>query len=237
MIYNPPLKEAVLIKRYKRFLADIRLPNGSVVTIHCPNTGSMLNCAQPDSRVWYSTSDSKTRKYPNTWEVVENEQGQKIGINTAMANRLVEEAIRAGNVESLSDYLSIQREVPYGAEKSRVDLVLSGSAMHADCYVEIKNVTLLSEPGLGAFPDAVSTRAHKHLRELMQVKKQGFRALLIYCVQHEGINKVVPAAWIDPQYAQLLMQAKAVGVEVLALKARFALNEIVLEKAIPVGAL
>lgn len=236
MIYSPPLQEALLIKRYKRFLADIRLPDGTVRTIHCPNTGAMTGCAQPDSRVWYSTSDSKTRKYPNTWEIVESEQGHKIGINTGFANRLVEEAILAGKVDSLSSYRSIKREVRYGAENSRVDLVLCDSETQADCYVEIKNVTLLCEQGLGAFPDAVSTRAHKHLRELMQVKKKGLRALLIYCVQHEGIERVVPAAWIDQQYSELLTQAKKEGVEVIALKAKFSSNEIILDAEISVHA-
>lgn len=236
MIYDPPLQSAVLIKRYKRFLADVRLSDGTILTMHCPNTGSMLNCAEPGSRVWYSTSSRKGRKYPNTWEIVENAQGAKIGINTGIANYIVEEALLAGGVASVAAYESVRREVPYGKEGSRADFLLSNSSIHGqpDCYVEVKNVTLLCDLGLGAFPDSVSTRAHKHLRELIEVKRKGFRALLIYCVQHEGIERVVPAQWIDPTYAQLLEQAKEAGVEVIALGAQFRPNEIVLSASIPV---
>jgi sugar fermentation stimulation protein A len=237
MIFDPPLQSAVLIKRYKRFLADVQLSDGTTLTIHCPNTGSMLHCAEPGSRAWYSTSASKGRKYPNTWEIVENAQGARIGINTGIANKLVEEAVLAGRIESLAAYQTIRREVPYGVEGSRVDFLLSDSSIHGqpDCYVEVKNVTLLCKQGLGAFPDSVSTRAHKHLRELIDVTRQGQRALLIYCVQHEGIERVVPAEWIDPKYAQLLTRAKEAGVEVIALGARFKRNEIVLETSISVG--
>ncbi|MDX1491175.1 MAG: DNA/RNA nuclease SfsA [Pseudohongiellaceae bacterium] len=234
MKFPSALQQAVLIKRYKRFLADVRLADGSEMTIHCPNTGSMLNCAEANSLVWYSTSENKKRKYPHTWEIVQDSSGARIGINTGLANRLVAEALERGKIEALTGYEKVQAEVKYGQEGSRVDFLLSAEE-RPDCYIEVKNLTLMLEPGLGAFPDAVSTRAHKHLRELMEMKSQGYRAVLLYCVQHEGIQQVKPAAAIDPQYAQLLKQAKNAGVEVVALRARFSANEITLEESIPVS--
>ena len=225
---------AVLIQRYKRFLADVILPNGETVTVHCPNTGSMKNCIQPMSTCWYSTSTSATRKYPNTLEIVTTPSGDLAGINTARSNSLVETAICNGVISELQGYENIRREVVYGNEKSRVDFVLERGA--EKCFVEVKNVTLMEAKGQGLFPDAVSERGTKHLRELMQMVREGHRAVLLYCVQHTGIEWVEPADVIDPLYGKTLREAMAVGVEVIAYGAelRPELGRIVLQKKLTV---
>lgn len=212
-----PLYPAVLRKRYKRFLADILLPDGRELTIHCPNTGSMKNCVVPDSPCWYSVSDSKTRKYPQTLELVTTPGNHLAGINTARANELVDLAIRAGVISELQGYLSLQREQVYGQEKSRIDFLLGENPADARlCYVEVKNVTLMETACEGFFPDAVSERGTKHLRELMMMVRQGHRAVLLFCVQHTGIKRVRPADHIDKLYGATLREAKVAGVEVLA---------------------
>lgn len=235
------LYPALLLKRYKRFLADIRLPDGRELTVHCPNTGSMKNCVLPESPCWYSASDSKTRKYPYTLEVVTTPGNHYAGINTSLTNSLVEQAIRAGVIAELRGYALLQREQVYGQEKSRIDFLLSEreTLINKDarkCYVEVKNVTLMEAEGEGFFPDAVSMRGSKHLRELMGVHAQGHRAVLIFCVQHTGIQTVRAAAHIDAVYAETLRIAQAAGVEVFAYGAviKPAQNMIVLERALPV---
>lgn len=232
MKYQPPLKPATLLRRYKRFLADITLANGEEVTIHCPNTGSMKNCIVEGSPCWYSVSDNPKRKYPYTWELATTPSGHLAGINTGLANKLVKEAIENGLVSELSGYDQLRSEVKYGEEKSRIDFLLTGEGRR-DCYVEVKSVTLMEESGQGLFPDAVSQRGSKHLRELMAMVEQGHRAVLFYCVQHTGIERVSPAAQIDPVYAQTLAQAIDAGVEVIAYKARISPEEISLVDAIP----
>jgi sugar fermentation stimulation protein A len=208
------LFNAQLIQRYKRFLADVLLPSGETITLHCPNTGSMKNCIQPMSPCWYSTSVSATRKYPNTLEIVTTSSGDLAGINTSRSNALVEAAIRAGVISELQGYDTIRREVIYGSEKSRVDFVLERG--DEKCFVEVKNVTLMEAKGQGLFPDAVSERGTKHLRELMQMVREGHRAVLLFCVQHTGIEWVEPADAIDPVYGKTLREAIANGVEVIA---------------------
>lgn len=205
---------AQLIQRYKRFLADVILPSGETITVHCPNTGSMKNCVQPMSPCWYSTSASATRKYPNTLEIVTTPSGDLAGINTSRSNGLVEAAIRAGVISELQAYDNIRREVVYGSEKSRVDFVLERG--DEKCFVEVKNVTLMETKGQGLFPDAVSERGTKHLRELMQMVREGHKAVLLFCVQHTGIEWVEPADAIDPLYGKTLREAMASGVEVIA---------------------
>ncbi|WP_394130434.1 DNA/RNA nuclease SfsA [Shewanella maritima] len=216
MKHSPALQSGRLIKRYKRFLTDIVTDGGQHITIHCPNTGSMRNCLFEGNRVWYSTSDNPKRKYPHTFELMEDNQGHLIGINTGNANALAEQAINNGTIEELRDYEKLQREVKYGDEKSRIDILLT-SQLRPKCYIEVKSCTLL-EDGQGYFPDAVTTRGQKHLRELMAMVQQGHRAVLLFVVQHGGISTVKAAAHIDPQYADLLMQALDKGVEVLAYK-------------------
>jgi sugar fermentation stimulation protein A len=216
MKFTPELKSGVLIKRYKRFLADIMLPNGQAITIHCPNTGSMKNCLFPGEKVWFSTSDNPKRKYAHTWEIMQTDQQQLIGINTNRANALAEEAIHQQVITELQGYDRLKREVKYGNENSRIDILLT-SQNRPECYIEVKSCTLL-EGQEGYFPDAVTTRGQKHLRELSHMVALGHRAILLFVVQHSGITSVRPARHIDPQYADLLQQAVSNGVEVLAYK-------------------
>jgi len=236
MKFTPRLQQATLIRRYKRFLADVVLPDGSLETLHCPNTGAMLGCAAAGSRVWYSRSVSPTRKYPCTWELVEVESGHLAGINTGLANRLVEEALLAGGLAPLQGYAVLQREVRCGDENSRIDFLLSGHAERPGdaCYVEVKSVTLGLGNGIGAFPDAVTARGARHLRELVALRRQGHRAVLLFCVQHGGIERVRPAFEIDPVYARTLQEAQESGVELLAWRARLNPEEILLDTQVPV---
>jgi len=239
----PRFYPALLLKRYKRFLADIRLPDGTELTIHCPNTGSMKNCMLPESPCWYSISESKTRKYPQTLEVVSTPGGHLAGINTARTNQLVEQALSEQVIVELRGYQTLRREVVYGSENSRIDFLLNDKELlsqHSDdarlCYLEVKNVTLMEAEGEGYFPDAVSERGSKHLRELMAMVEQGYRAVLLFCVQHTGIQSVRAAAHIDPVYAATLHAARAIGVEVIAYSARIQpeQNIIKLDRCLPV---
>lgn len=232
MKFSPPLQQATLLKRYKRFLADIRLDNGEETTIHCPNTGSMKNCWEAETPCWYSVSDNPKRKYPFTWEIATTPAGDLAGINTGRANALVVEAINDGVVTELQGYDELRTEVKYGEENSRIDILLSGE--QGQCYVEIKNCTLLEDDNKGYFPDAVSTRGTKHLRELIAMVEAGHRAVLLFCVQHSGIKSVAPAAHIDAAYAETFAEAVNAGVEVLAYRAQMSAEEIKLVQALPV---
>ncbi len=221
MKFANPLIPGKLIKRYKRFLADVQLQDGSEVTAHCPNTGSMLGCQPESARVWLSASDNPKRKLRYTWELVETSPGVMACINTARPNHQAREAIEAGWIPELAGYTVIRPEVRYGQEKSRIDLHLSGHGTLPDAWVEVKNVTLC-EAGVGYFPDAVTTRGQKHLRELIAQVEAGERAVLLFCVNHTGILSVRSADHIDPVYGALLNDAVAAGVEVLAWKAELA---------------
>ncbi len=235
MKFQPPLEKAILLRRYKRFLADVELSDGSVITVHCPNTGSMQRCIVEGGPCWLSTSDNPKRKYRHTWEIATVPGGFKAGINTHRANALALEAINNGLVRELADYTQQQQEVRYGQENSRIDIFLSAHpADERDCYVEVKSVTLGIPKGLGLFPDAVSKRGTKHLRELMHIRASGCRAVLFFCVQHTGIKQVAPAENIDPEYAATLREAVAAGVEVIAYRAKISAREITLTNAVPV---
>ncbi|MCM2327830.1 MAG: DNA/RNA nuclease SfsA [Lysobacter sp.] len=236
MIFPAPLVEGTLLRRYKRFLADVELASGGTVTAACPNTGSMLGCCEPGSRVWLSESDSPTRKYRHTWELVEAGPGGRavmVGINTGLPNRLVAEAIGAGVIGELSGYGTIRREVPFGEERSRIDLVLEGPGREA-CYVEVKNVTAAISGGVALFPDAVSARGTRHLRELMRLRAQGLRPVLVFCVQRGDVDEVRPADAIDPLYGRTLREAVDAGVEVMAWRARVSTRAIAIEAPLPV---
>ena len=213
------LQVGVLRKRYKRFLADITTEAGETITIHCPNTGSMKNCQEPGSKVWYSDSENPKRKYVCTWDFVEVDKSHIVGINTGLANKLVHEAIASDRIDELAGYESLRTEVAYGEQKSRIDLLLEGTASDpaALCYVEVKNVSLGLGDGLGSFPDAVTTRGQKHLQELLHMHTLGHRAVLLFCVQHSGIQRITPADNIDPEYGRLLREVVSKGVEVLDL--------------------
>ena len=236
MQFNPPLESATLIKRYKRFLTDIKLPDGSERTIHCANTGAMTGCATPGNTVWYSTSDNAKRKYPNSWEISETDKGHRICVNTARANQLAVEAIENGTIVELLGYNALRTEVKYGSENSRIDILLEDSEKPL-CYIEVKSVTLLDEQetsteGQGFFPDAVTTRGQKHLRELTEMVESGNRAVLLFTVLHSGIEKVSAAHHIDAKYSLLLKQAQDAGVEVLCYKAELSSTQIQLKQAV-----
>ncbi|KWU00589.1 MULTISPECIES: DNA/RNA nuclease SfsA [Vibrio] len=242
MHFNPPLEPATLIKRYKRFLTDIKLPDGSERTIHCANTGAMTGCATPGNTVWYSTSDNAKRKYPNSWEISETDKGHRICVNTARANQLAVEAIENGTIVELLGYNALRTEVKYGSENSRIDILLEDNEK-PPCYIEVKSVTLLDEQltstkqesstkGQGFFPDAVTTRGQKHLRELTEMVESGNRAILLFTVLHSGIEKVSAAHHIDAKYSLLLKQAQDAGVEVLCYKAELSSTQIQLKQAV-----
>ena len=232
------LQEGVLLKRYKRFLADITNQEGESITIHCPNTGSMKNCQEPGSRIWYSDSENPKRKYACTWELVEVESKHIVGINTGLANKLVREAIASNRIEELMAYKSLRTEVAYGEQKSRIDLLLEGTEKDLDalCYVEVKNVSFGVGDGLGSFPDAVTTRGQKHLQELLHMHSLGYRAVLLFCVQHSGIQRIIPADNIDPEYGRLLREVVSKGVEVIAYRADFDVQNslVTLREKVPV---
>lgn len=239
MNFSQALIEGRLLRRYKRFLADVELDNGECITAHTANTGAMTGCSTPGSRVWLSRSDNPKRKYPHTWELVEALPGVLCGINTQLSNKLVREAIEAGRIDELHDYTKVRSEVPYGVENSRIDLLLEADTLSASCYVEVKNVTLVEhatgvEQGIGYFPDAVSARGSKHLRELMAMVAAGQRAVIFYCVQREDCHEVRPADHIDTVYGQTLREALAAGVEALAYRADVSPTGIVLNKRLPV---
>lgn len=233
MQFDPPLKPARLIARYKRFLADVVTPEGETLTIHCANTGAMTGCATPGDTVWYSTSHSVTRKYPHSWELTETQQGHWICVNTLRANQLVREALARAALPELSAYSHCQAEVKYGTEKSRIDFLLQAEG-RSNCYIEVKSVTLLQH-GKGYFPDAVTARGQKHLRELSTIVAEGHRAVMLFAVLHTGIEDVSPARHIDAHYAELLVQAQRCGVEVLAYQAQITPEQMLLTRAINVS--
>ena len=225
----PPLQPGLLVRRYQRFLADIQLPDGSLITVHCPNSGSMRGCALPGSPVFISRSANPTRKYPYTWELVHADGGW-VGINTGLPNQLVREGIEQGIVAELQGYDSIRGEVRYGAN-SRIDLLLGSPGRL--CYVEVKNVTLV-EDGAALFPDAVTTRGQKHLAELAVMVAQGHRAVNFFVVQRGDGDWLGPADRIDPAYGRMLREAAAAGVELLAYRAVVTPEEVRLTSRLPV---
>ena len=232
MKFSTPLIKGTLIKRYKRFLADVTLESGEIITAHTPNTGSMRGCCTPGSRVYLRNSKNSKRKYPLSWEMIEVAPQILVGINTHLSNHLVEEAIQNGVIEPLADYSKIKREVKYGEENSRIDLLLTEGEL-PNCYVEVKNVTLV-EDKIAYFPDAVSARGTKHLRELMAMRQQGHRAVLLFCLQRNDAIEVRPADNIDALYGQTLRQAFAHGVEILAYAATLSEHAITLDHPVPV---
>jgi sugar fermentation stimulation protein A len=239
VIFEHPLQEAILLRRYKRFLADVRRPDGSEFTLHCPNTGAMTHCQGEGWRVWYTDSRNPKRKYACTWQLVEDADGCLIGINSALANTLVGEALERNAIGELAGYSSHRREVAYGEQNSRIDFLLSGAdraASRRDCLVEVKSLTLRTQNGLGVFPDAVTTRGQKHLQELTTEAKRGKRAVLLFCVQHTGIERVSVAREIDAEYARLLDAAVREGVEVFAYGVAIepAENALILTASLPV---
>jgi sugar fermentation stimulation protein A len=233
MKFDKPLITGTLLKRYKRFLADVQMDCGNVVTAHTPNTGSMMGCSEPGSRVWLSDSGNTKRKYPLSWELVESQGDTLVGINTGLSNRLVREAIEQGVVRELQGYDRIRAEVRYGDENSRIDLLLEQHGTEPDCYVEVKNVTL-ADGSSALFPDAVSTRGTKHLRELITMVRGGYRASMCFCIQRGDVLDMRPADAVDPEYGKTLRQAQGEGVEIFAYRADVTPESIELTSAVPV---
>ncbi len=212
MEFPDPLVPGRLVRRYKRFLADVELADGEVVVAHCANPGAMLGLTEPGAEVWLSPARNPARKLRYTWELIRAD-GALVGINTAHPNAIVAEAISAGRVPELADFMTLRREVKYG-KNSRIDILLEredGGPVH----VEVKNVHLCREPGLAEFPDSVTTRGAKHLVELGDVFAAGGRAVMFYLVQREDCKRFGLAGDIDPGYAVAFAEARARGVEAL----------------------
>ena len=223
MRFKSRLIRGALIQRYKRFLADVRLENGEIVTAHCTNTGSMMGCKEPGSSVYISRSDNLNRKLLYTWELIKTDSTW-VGINTLHPNKLVPEAVQSGVIAELSGYPSIRREVKVSAH-TRLDLCLEGP--NGNCFIEVKNVTLAMN-GTAAFPDAVSERGTKHLKALMRLKRQGHRAAIVFVIQRGDCSTFRPADEIDSEYGRWLRKAVKAGVEALPYRAKVTAREIVL---------
>ena len=216
MLLPSPLIRGKLIKRYKRFLADIELENGDMITAHCANPGGMIGLKDPGIDVWLSQSDNTKRKLKYSWELCRVGSAM-VGINTAHPNAIVEEAIRAGKVPELAGYETLKREVKYG-KNSRIDILLS-DPVKGLCYVEVKNVHLKRDdtvPGLAEFPDAVTARGAKHLDEMADMVADGHRAVMFYLIQRDDCDRFALASDIDPHYAARFAAATSAGVEALA---------------------
>lgn len=236
MKFATPLIPGTLVQRYKRFLCDVRLADGTTITATCPNTGSMKGLTEPGSRVWLSESDSATRKYRHTWELIENDMGAGptlVGINTNHPNAIVTEAISAGKIDDLKGFGSLRREVKYGVN-SRIDILLEGGIGGRIAYVEIKNVHLMRKAGLAEFPDSKTERGVKHLEELANMVAEGHRGVMLYLVQRADATAFDLARDIDPAYAAAFVRAKAAGVEAMAYRCRLTPEDITLDKEIPI---
>ena len=236
MRFPNPVIRGTLIQRYKRFLADVRLDDGRTITATCPNTGSMMGLSMPGSIVWLSESDSPTRKYRFTWEMVEADLGYGstlVGINTQHPNRLVAEAVAARRIRQLAGYPGLRREVRYG-ESSRIDILLE-CATKGLCYVEIKNVHLSRRHGLAEFPDSVTVRGTKHLAEMTKMVRAGHRAVMVFLIQRNDAKKLALARDVDANYGAVFDAAMTAGVEAIALRCRLSTEEIVVDRLVPIA--
>ncbi len=211
MRFQTPLVPAVLIRRYKRFLADIRLEDGREVTAHCANPGSMMGLAEPGMRIWLEPNDDPKKKLKYGWRLVEHTSGDFTGVDTSVPNRALRAALENRQIPELAAYGLVRPEVKYG-ENSRIDFLLSEPGL-PDCYVEVKSVTLSRRPGLAEFPDSVTKRGAKHLQELSRMTAQGHRAVMLYLVQRTDCTVFALAADIDPAYHAAFAAARACGVE------------------------
>ena len=230
MEFATPLVPARLIRRYKRFLADVRLDDGREVTAHCANPGSMMGLAEPGMKVWLEPNDDPRKKLKFGWRLVDHENGHFTGVDTTVPNRALKNALLAHDVPRLPPYESVLPEVKYG-ENSRIDFLLRGAGQ--DTYVEVKSVTLSRVPGIAEFPDSVTARGTKHLAELSQMVVQGQRAVMFYLVQRTDSVAMKLAADIDPTYARAFASARKAGVEVLAQRCKISPTAISLGDPIP----
>jgi len=230
----PQLQPARLLRRYKRFLADVVFEDGREATVHTPNPGAMLGLTTPGLRVWISTSAAKTRKLPHTLDLVESPSGALVDVNTSRPNALAAEAVTAGAIPELAAYSEMRREVRYG-EASRIDILLQAEDA-APCWIEVKGVTLSRRPGLAEWPDCVSKRAATHVRELAARVRTGDRAVVLFVVQRSDCNHCSVAADLDPAFAQALDLAMETGVEVLTYGCRLTLDDMALDKRLEFGA-
>lgn len=231
--FAPPLVEGRLVRRYQRFLAEVRTTGGQTVTAHCPNTGSMLGCQVPGSRVWLSPANKPGRRCPYTWEMVEVESGALVGINTGRSNQLVLAALNRGLVAELAGHELVRPEAPSPDGTMRVDFLLR-CPDGRPYFLEVKNVSAAVDARRALFPDAVSARASRHARLLAGLRRSGAGAGLLFCVQREDVDEVAPADLIDPVYGRELRGAAADGVDVLALRARVTPRGIHLNRRLPV---
>lgn len=229
MLFTKKLQKGTLIRRYKRFLADVELAEGNTVTVHCPNSGSMMGCSESGSPVLLSRSDNPSRKYPFTLEMVRT-GSTWIGVNTSLTNKLVREALETGVVSELGQIDSIKQEVKTSAS-TRLDFLLTQPGRHI--YLEVKNCSLVID-GAAMFPDAVTKRGTKHLLELSALRRQGYEAAVFFCVQRDDAHYFKPAGHIDPLYAETLWSTAAEGVKVLAYRADVSPEEILLVQKLPV---
>jgi len=225
--FEKELVHGKLIKRYKRFLADIELDTGEVVVAHCTNSGSMKSCLENGAEVYLTPVDDPKRKTKFTWEMIKI-NGDWVGINTGNPNKLAFEAISNGEIPGLDGYTTVKREVKFG--DSRFDVYAENE--QEKCFVEVKNVSM-KENEYALFPDAVTTRGQKHLKTLMEVKKQGMRAVMLYIIQRSDVQIFAPAKEIDPAYAELLKEAQTAGVEIFPMQAKVTPTEITLSKKLP----
>ena len=232
MKFHAPLIKGQLIKRYKRFMADVTLANGDVVTAHCANSGSMISVDEPGAEVWLSPAKNPDRKLKFTWEMIQIKRSL-VGINTQHPNTLVAEAIVAGKVPSLTGFDNLRREVKYG-NNSRIDVLLE-MADGRNCYVEVKNVTMRRDLTKGApveFPDGITARGTKHLAELSDMVKEGHRAVMFYLLQRGDADSMAIARDIDPTYGEALDKARKSGVEVIAFNCKLTPKEINVAKSV-----
>lgn len=231
MRFPTPLVPATLIRRYKRFLADVRLEDGTEVTAHCANPGSMMGLAEAGTRIWIEPNDDPKKKLKYGWRLVENGDGQFTCVDTSVANRALKEALLAGQVPDLADYPTILPEQKYG-EKSRIDFLLRAPD-RPDFYVEVKSVTLSRATGVAEFPDSKTTRGARHMEELARMVQEGHRAMVLFLVQRTDAQRVTLASDIDPAYASAVQTAQTAGVEVLALASRITPEEITIGTELP----
>ena len=232
MKFPTPLIEAKLIKRYKRFLADVKLADGSEITVHCPNPGAMLGVKDPGSNVWISDSNNPKRKLRFTLELIELASGTLVGVNTNMPNKIAEELVLSREFKEFGEFETLRREVKYG-ENSRIDLLLS-SPDKPDTYIEVKSITMQRQSGAHEFPDGVTERGRKHLVELGKVAQNGERAIMLYLIQRDDGDKFTFARDIDPLYGEAFDDAVAKGVEAFAIRCKITPEAIIAEKMIDI---